>query len=261
MGTQLWNIVFLVFIFLAKNSPVEAGSVFLGNSLRIIGGHKAYIEDHPWIVSIRGNFKRHKCGGSLLNEDTVVTAAHCLKHWNLRVVVGVSDFSSGVKSAIKIKNYTIHEKFNQETFNGDYDIAIVKLAKKVEFSDKIQPIPLLEQDAKVPTGTVVTAAGWGENEEGKELDYLLEASMKIVDQQTCKNLLNEDHISVTDRMICAGDIEEKKSACHGDSGGPLVHNGTLIGVVSWGDGGCRKYVAAYTDVGYFSTWIKKEAGL
>ncbi|CAH1283037.1 unnamed protein product [Diabrotica balteata] len=88
--------------------------------------------------------------------------------------------------------------------------------------------------------------------------------MKIIGRQTCNNLFNEDDTYnglVTDRMICAGDIEEKKSACYGDSGGPLVHNGTLIGVVSWGEGDCRKYVSAYADVGYFSTWIKEKGGL
>uniref|UniRef100_A0A6P7F633 Trypsin-like isoform X2 n=1 Tax=Diabrotica virgifera virgifera TaxID=50390 RepID=A0A6P7F633_DIAVI len=75
MGSAPWNILFLVFIFLAKNSPVGAD-----NSLRIINGRKANIEDHPWIVSLRDFNKVHRCGGSLLNEDTVVTAAHCLQY-------------------------------------------------------------------------------------------------------------------------------------------------------------------------------------
>ncbi|XP_028130944.1 trypsin alpha-3 [Diabrotica virgifera virgifera] len=246
MGSQQWKIVFLVFIFLAKNSIVGAG-----NSLRIIGGRKANIEDHPWIVSLR-NFNKvfGGCGGSLVNEDTVVTAAHCygLKY----VVAGVSKLYRKEEIYIEIKDFKQHDQYNDEAI--DYDIAIVKLAEKVKFSNKIQPIPLPEQDAEVPPGAVVTTAGWGVTEEWKLPDHLLEIDINIVDRHTCQSFFNT---TITDRMICAGNIEETKSTCVGDSGGPLVNNGTLVGVVSWGDYWCKEYVAVYTNVGHFSTWIKK----
>ncbi|XP_072389520.1 trypsin-7-like [Diabrotica undecimpunctata] len=171
------------------------------------------------------------------------------------VVAGVSKRSQA-KKFIKIKKYTLYKKYIK--FNFDYDIAIVKLAEKVKFSKKIQPIPLPEQDAEVPTGSIVTAAGWGRTENITESDHLLEISTKIADRQTCESFAPGQ---ITDRMICAENIAEKKSTCSGDSGGPLVYNGTLIGVVSWGDELCREYIGVYTNVGYFSTWIKKKGGL
>ncbi|XP_050518685.1 trypsin-7-like [Diabrotica virgifera virgifera] len=142
------------------------------------------------------------------------------------------------------------------------------LAKKVTFSKKIQPIQLPEQDYEVPAGTKVTTAGWGKTEHRVNYTpFLLEISTKIIDSQTCEKLFSSTKgVKVTERNICAENFKEKKVACGGDSGGPLELNGTLIGVVSWGD--CNspaevveKYTTVFSDVRDFIPWIKKHAAI
>ncbi|CAG9827550.1 unnamed protein product [Diabrotica balteata] len=92
-------------------------------------------------------------------------------------------------------------------------------------------------------------------------DDLLEVNINIIDWQTCKELIS--HVSkVTERMICAGNLNGGLDTCQGDSGGPLELNGTLIGVVSWGDS-CGKPNApgAYTKVSDFVTWINENINI
>ncbi|XP_072400305.1 trypsin-7-like [Diabrotica undecimpunctata] len=260
MNSLKYNIALMVCVLLIKTN-----SIWADNDLRIVGGRKAKIEDHPWIVSLLYTNKQHACGGSLINDDTVVTAAHCFmfqKLFELKyVLVGVSNWRHA-KTFIEIKKYKEHENFHPQR-DFDNDIAIVKLAHKVVFSSKIQPIRLPKHDIYVPNGTPVTTAGWGYTDPKipKLSDELLEININIIDWQTCKERIS--HVSkFTERMICAGNLNGGQDACQGDSGGPLELNGTLIGVVSWGDS-CGKpgTGGAYTKVSDFVTWINKNINI
>ncbi|CAG9841118.1 unnamed protein product [Diabrotica balteata] len=71
MGNFTWSIALVIFTLLLNNNPLA------DKQYRIFGGYEAKIEDHPWIVELR-LLSKHYCGGTLLNEDTVLTAAHCL---------------------------------------------------------------------------------------------------------------------------------------------------------------------------------------
>ncbi|XP_050518673.1 trypsin-1-like [Diabrotica virgifera virgifera] len=237
--------------------------VILGNNYRIVGGNDTTIEQHPWIVSIQ--FLRvHFCGGALVDEETVITAAHCFNDVSGRITIlaGTADLTQEGTS-IKVKSILIHENYNPDVGSLDHDIAILKLSEKITFSDKIQPINLPEEDIDVPKDTKVSTAGWGVTEEGgtTSSDILLEINIKIVDRQTCKKLL-EEQSEVTERMICAGDLKGGVDTCQNDSGGPLELNTTLIGIVSWGYGcGEAGYPGVYTHVARFRSWIKQHAGV
>ncbi|XP_072384740.1 trypsin-7-like [Diabrotica undecimpunctata] len=234
------NIIISFYVLLFTNVPIYAGRHF-----RIFGGRETSIEKHPWIVSLQVS-QGHFCGGSLINDDTVLTAAHCIigDSDSFHVVAGTSRWADK-GSTLKIKNIIKHEKYFKP--NGskiEHDIAIIKLAEKVKFSDKIKAILLPEQDTKVPVGTALVVAGWG----------------LIKENGPRSNILKETTVSVTEsdseRLIYAGD--KKSAVCTSDSGGPLELNGTLVGIVSFGPGcGENRGPAGYTNVAYFRGWIKE----
>ncbi|CAG9827545.1 unnamed protein product [Diabrotica balteata] len=229
MNSSMRVYVLVACILLIANQCESADSHY-----RIVGGNDTTIEKHPWIVSIQ--FLRvHFCGGALVDEETVITAAHCLNDVSGRItiVAGTADLTQEGTS-VKVQSILIHENYNPDVSLFDYDIAILKLSEKITFSDKIQPINLPVEDTDVPEDTPVSTAGWGVTEEGGSTtsDILLEINIKIVDRQTCKELLQEVG-EVTERMICAGYLKGGIDTCQSDSGGPLELNGTLIGIVSW----------------------------
>ncbi|XP_028135123.1 trypsin-3 isoform X2 [Diabrotica virgifera virgifera] len=123
----MWNITLLVCTFYLRNNGVDAGH------LRILGGAEASIEDHPWIVSILYPRIGFKCAGSLISEDTVLTAGHCLRNPDsqpISVVLGTADRSHPgttikVKEAKKHENYSL-EDLNLRTEKANYDIGYIK---------------------------------------------------------------------------------------------------------------------------------------
>ncbi|XP_028134264.1 trypsin isoform X2 [Diabrotica virgifera virgifera] len=171
MRNFTWCITLLICTLLVNNNPLA------DNHLRIIGGYEAKIEDHPWIVLLESKlgYFSYSCGGSLLNEDTVLTAAHCFNHskqWSIySILAGTHDITQpGMK--IQVKDVKIHEYY-RSSMGINNDIAIVKLAQKVEFSNKIQPARLPNQDDQLPEGAPLLAAGWGKTkgDSGGPLEY------------------------------------------------------------------------------------------
>ncbi|XP_072384687.1 trypsin-3-like isoform X2 [Diabrotica undecimpunctata] len=252
-----WNIALLLYTFLLRNSIVNAGPE---GHFRIFGGKETFIEKHPWMVSLQLPLVGHFCGGSLINKDTVITAAHCLNNPLLKptsVLLGTSDQSrSG--TTIYIKTYKTHENYSvddadKNKVKAHYDIAFVKLEEEVKFSKKIRPIKLPKQDAKVPEGTPLIAVGWAKTTpDGSTSKVLRETKLAA-----SKNA----RLCGSDDKLCAAD--KKSGVCEGDSGGPLELNGTLVGIVSFGEHDCVKSdePSVYVNVAFFRTWIKNEAGV
>ncbi|XP_072396612.1 anionic trypsin-2-like [Diabrotica undecimpunctata] len=191
---------------------------------------------------------------NLLADDTFLSLI--VDKTNKYAVVGVSDLRQE-KNFLSFKKPKLHEKFDPRRTKLEYDIAIVKLTQKVVFSSKVQPIRLPKPDIYVPTGTSVITAGWGYTVAGasRGSDVLMEVKINIIDWKIC-NMLYKDKL--TERVICAGDINGGVDSCHGDSGGPLELNGTLIGVVSSGGiCGAPFSPGIYTKVSDFVSWINK----
>ncbi|XP_028135122.1 trypsin-3 isoform X1 [Diabrotica virgifera virgifera] len=250
----MWNITLLVCTFYLRNNGVDAGH------LRILGGAEASIEDHPWIVSILYPRIGFKCAGSLISEDTVLTAGHCLRNPDsqpISVVLGTADRSHPgttikVKEAKKHENYSL-EDLNLRTEKANYDIGYIKLADKVPFSDKIRPIKLPEKYNKVPLGTPLVVAGWGKTTPtGSASTILKEAKVTAA---------HDDNVCTSEEKFCAGG--RTLATCSGDSGGPLELDGTLIGIVSFGYNDCidSDEPAGYANVAFFRTWIKNQTGV
>ncbi|XP_072384695.1 trypsin-7-like [Diabrotica undecimpunctata] len=236
---MIWNIVLLVCTFSLRNT-VGAGVD------RIFNGKRTSIVNHPWIVVLQAASSL-KCGGALISAEWVITAAHCIpSKYKLMVVKAGTTDRTKPGTIIKIENITKHENFRWKKPHA-YDIAVVKLAEKVNFSKMIRPISLPEEGARVPVGTKVVVAGWGKTADGSKASKLLLATNQTIIEFKNKHLIYTDSTQSGVKM--------------GDSGGPLEHNGVLLGLVSGGGGNKKRKFTFFTEVAFFRSWIKSKTNL
>ena len=193
---------------------------------------------YPFMVSLQsgGWFGGHFCGGSLVREDWVVTAAHC--------VVGESPSSIDVKIGLHNVNGTtgnqtrdvveiiIHPNYSNNSLNNDY--ALLRLDEPIT---NFEPIQLCTDTNHDEEPVMATTMGWGATSSGgSSSNFLLEVDVPIDD--SCGSYSNSE---ITNHMVCAGDSNGGEDSCQGDSGGPLIMTNSdgeyeLIGIVSWGYG-------------------------
>lgn len=232
---------------------------------RIVGGKETSVVKHPHQISFRckdydDSQHSHRCGGSIYNATTVITAAHCVINRDVSkcMVVAGSDNRRGSDGVIvPVLKTVMHEKYNASIY--DNDVAILFLALELPLNNlTIAPIKL---SSKHPdNGVKVVVTGWGATTQGgSSSDFLLEVEVPIVSNDLCKRAYSDiPRFEVTDAMMCAGSSLGGKDACQGDSGGPLVHESELIGIVSWGEGCAQaKYPGVYASVPYLKDWIEK----
>ncbi|KFQ08846.1 Enteropeptidase, partial [Leptosomus discolor] len=137
------------------------------NGTRIVGGSDARREAWPWIVSLHFNF-RPICGASLVSDEWLVTAAHCvygrqLKLSQWKAVLGMYDQSDMTNPSIVVQNINriiINPHYMKRT--KDSDIALMHLQYKVQYTDYIQPICLPEKNQQFLPGIKCSVAGWGD---------------------------------------------------------------------------------------------------
>lgn len=231
---------------------------------RIIGGQEVSITKHPYQVSLR--FKTcvscsflHVCGGVIYNENTILTAAHCVykREESAFVVVAGSDYRSGSDGYIvRVNSIVINSLYNSAL--SENDIAVVKLATPLHFNNTtINAIALASEEPSVGTNAIV--AGWGATSEGGVNSLKLkDVELNIIERAKCDASYGYGRIK--DSMLCAGTNAGGKDACQYDSGGPLVSNKKLLGIVSWGIGCARpEYPGVYANVVYFKVWIESVA--
>ncbi|KAI8423583.1 hypothetical protein MSG28_012669 [Choristoneura fumiferana] len=223
--------------------------------VRIVGGDDIDISEAPYQVSLV-NRGQHSCGGTIISEDIIVTAAHCIygsNPLNFQVRVGSSSSQEG-GTLIQVADFMYHPKFSYTKM--DSDIGLLKLKTPLEFSDTVKPIGMVGHGEEIDDGALTEVSGWGAIEEGGGKPRTLQkVSVPKVNEHVC-NAAYAPMYSITPRMLCAGVPSGGKDACQGDSGGPLVHNGRLAGVVSWGIGCARPtYPGVYAKVSALRTWV------
>ncbi|XP_047526419.1 chymotrypsin-2-like [Pieris napi] len=239
---------------------VDVSEAIDGDS-RIIGGQDATPGTANYQVSIRshiGNKDWHSCGGSILNEEYVLTAAHCIYQENMKemsIIVGTHMINKG-GDRYKIKKLIPHEKYSRQTLKND--IGIVQIQGKFKYSDKVQPIELLNE--MVPIGKKCLLTGWG------LINYTKQTSPNNLQMLEYETISNDACSKRIKSSLYAGQLCAKrpnhKGACSGDSGGPLViqddKNKTVqIGVASGVVNPCASnYPDLFDSVHSFYDWIQ-----
>ncbi|CAH1154747.1 unnamed protein product [Phaedon cochleariae] len=216
-------------------------------SLGIVNGTSVSIEDYPYQASIQF-YRLHGCGGSILNEKFILTAAHCIYDVTADIVsvrLGSSIRNDG-GTVYQVSEIHQHPSFNSKTY--DYDVAILELEDNIAFGTGVKPITLATSGTIIADGLPAVATGWGRMYQGgPPSDQLQMVVLPTISTAACANFYPEGF--VTERMFCAGYDEGGKDTCEGDSGGPLVVSGILIGITSWGDICAKaKSPGAYTNI-------------
>ncbi|KAL9982381.1 hypothetical protein ACROYT_G004414 [Oculina patagonica] len=208
-------------------------------SSRIVGGDQAQKDSWPWQAVLASPGGSQFCGGSLIHEQWVVTASHCVEGSDAsQIVVRMGAYKiTDIAQELQVEKIIKHESYHR---------LCVPLAR--------HRAPKTEDQSK-PWRWGTLSSG------GSQPDYLQEASVPIVSQGKCKEAYGESNIH--DSMICAGLDAGGVDACQGDSGGPMVceFNGKwyLEGATSWGHGcaAAGKY-GVYAKVRYLKTWVQNK---
>ncbi|CAG5088664.1 Oidioi.mRNA.OKI2018_I69.PAR.g11921.t1.cds [Oikopleura dioica] len=238
----------------------------IGEIDRIYGGVSAIPHSWPWMASLW--FGRFGCGGTIIGDKTVLTAAHCCDGYKrklkkIRVKSGDHKYfehDTGEEEH-RVKRVFVHPGYSRRTMQNDICILAVEdmgLDRKPTADRACLPEPGWLPAA----GTRCWAAGWGVTEKGTFPTDLQEVDLDILTNEECANGGNHGKIDEK-TMFCAGG-EGGKDGCQGDSGGPLICKDEtgkipiITGVTSWGLAcGVAETPGVWTKVSSYLDWIGK----
>ena len=243
----------------------------------IVGGTPAPAGKWPWQVallqsSIANNFDAQFCGGTLVGDIFVVTAAHCVTESNgtqspkntIRVLTGTQSLAQntgGVRRAIAV--IVRHPQYNHAS--SDNDIAVIKLSTPAAGIKVARLLSRAQEASLAAPGDLSFVTGWGNlSSTGSSFPMnLQQVQVPIVARGNCNDANSYDGL-LTPQMICAGLSAGGKDSCQGDSGGPLIVRDAqgrwqmLAGVVSWGYGCAEPNLfGVYARVAVLSAWVEQ----
>jgi len=231
----------------------------------------------PWQIRMHVSFnsvnRNSLCGGTILDEETILTAAHCFFDVNTGVsnfpldsgdviFAGITNLGSSGQQKSLINSIVLHPQYNKATNNND--IAIVKLKSPLTFTNNVKNACLPESSFAPQSKAVVS--GWGATTNGGSASsHLKYVAVPFIPNAKCvKPHTNYPSNLITSNMICAGLLTGEVDSCQGDSGGPLAvprsstdDTAVIYGVVSWGWACAKaKQPGVYTRVTNKLPWIK-----
>ncbi|KAM5255489.1 cationic trypsin-3 isoform 2-T2 [Ctenodactylus gundi] len=237
-------LIFLAFLGAAVAVPTD------DDDDKIVGGYTCQKNSLPYQVSLNAGY--HFCGGSLINSQWVVSAAHCYKS-QLQVRLGEHniDVVEGGEQFISASKIIRHPSYNSANYNND--IMLIKLKTAATINSRVATISL---PSSCPSaGTQCLVSGWGNTVSSNYPSLLQCLKAPILSDSSCRSAYPS---KITSNMFCLGFLEGGKDSCQGDSGGPVVCNGQLQGVVSWGYGCALKgKPGVYTKVCNYVSWIQQ----
>uniref|UniRef100_G3PI05 trypsin n=1 Tax=Gasterosteus aculeatus aculeatus TaxID=481459 RepID=G3PI05_GASAC len=193
-----------------------------GDAGGIVGGHEAAPHTRPYMALLElhmHNGQHRRCGGFLLSEDFVMTAAHC-RAKSHKVFLGVHDVHGKGIQVLSVAQTFQHQDYNATDFRND--MMLLKLSSKAIFNKNVAPIALADE-GNVSWPKTCLVSGWGKTETGKNSvvsSKLMEVKVKLISFRPCDE----------SNFYCS---EGEKGPIQGDSGGPLVcEDGKAYGVFS-----------------------------
>lgn len=245
-----------------------------GAQPNIIGGDPAEPSEYPFMAAIldetiSGNdYQKQYCGGSLVDDDWVLTAAHCVEDVaasSLAVAVGRNVLSSTAGARRSVAQVVVNPNFGSQS-SLSHDAALLRLSSPITTIAPID-VAVTADDVFEAAGTVLTVIGWGTTKAKGQPSYpddLQEVDVPVVGDARCGRVYGASFHGPT--MLCAG--APGIDSCYGDSGGPLFARDTdgfvQLGIVSWGNGcATKRFPGVYSEVNNSSirAWITTNTGV
>lgn len=236
---------------------------------RIIGGSEANEDRYSYAVSFQDDIG-HFCGGSLIAQDVILTAAHC-KGGPYNVVLGRHDLNDDDGQVIPMKQEVPHPDY--DSYSTDNDFMVVFLEEPVS-AINVDLVSLNSQSSVPSVGQAVTAMGWGytdiSDDNSPLSDVLMQVRVDVISNEDCDASEGTSdgwddnyHDQITQNMLCAS--RNQRDSCQGDSGGPLVVKGgsansdVQVGVVSWGVSCAHEdFPGVYARLDKAYSWIERQ---
>ncbi|XP_022919636.1 phenoloxidase-activating factor 1-like [Onthophagus taurus] len=254
---------------------------------KVLNGETAGLREFPWMALLRyrnaSGFESNSCGGTLISDRYVITAAHCLIG-AIRTFIGdlisvrLGEFNTQTaKDCVLTQGFNLcaddpvnvgvsgtipHPQYDDTSRDRLFDIGLVRLQRSVTYSDYIRPICLPSPNERATVGNFLTVVGWGRTETGRYSPTKQKLLVPVVEPNRCAATFRTQRVTLRDSQLCAGG-EKDKDSCKGDSGGPLLNlrnNGQYFieGVVSFGATcGTEGWPGIYTRVSSYLSWIKQ----
>lgn len=229
-------IVFLIVtsITLILNHHVTGQEIRGSRVKRIVGGNDAKDHEFPFQVSLRYLDTVHICGGALISERHVLSAAHCVcelfeePYDELSVVTGTNSVKEGGEFH-QIEKIHCHPEY---VFGGDnswtHDLTVITLRDNVTWNDAQRPIDLPTSDT--PKNVPAVLSGWGRhNFHGSLSNTLQKVTLTTISNEDCQKYYNN---VILPSQMCTF-VSKGIGGCKGDSGSPLTYKNQLVGIFSW----------------------------
>ncbi|XP_045487759.1 chymotrypsin-1-like isoform X2 [Pieris rapae] len=221
---------------------------------RVVGGKDAPEKLVPHQVALKFKDGWTFCGGAVISDRWILTAAHCVKSLKpsefIAVVGTLSKDKGGTKYEISKVNAN---KEHNKPKRYDNDIAVISTKEAIKFNEYVKALPLPEKD--VTSGMSCILSGWGKSHYWPQPEKLQYLYVKTLNSNDCNKKLQERKTTVGSSQMCTLN-KRGEGTCQGDSGGSLVCNGTATGVVSYNFPCARNMPDVYANTYKYISWIK-----
>ncbi|XP_066252003.1 uncharacterized protein [Euwallacea similis] len=246
-----WSNIKPINVYVEPIGPAPADQ-----GLRIVGGTVATRNGYPYQVALIINNSGF-CGGSIISEEWVLTAAHCVSSASsVQVIAGAHNPSTTVDEPTQVRitaeSRIVHNDYSGTTLVND--IALLKGAIPIG-QEGISAVNLAPSNSGNFAGTTATLTGWGRTSDSSNTiaSELQTIQLPVITNAVCQNSFGS---YIRDQHICTSGAGNR-GACNGDSGGPLVVSGVEVGIVSFGSSSCQAgHPTVYARVSSFREWIE-----